>query len=269
VIVKGDTLLAIALKYGINLEDLLAANPEVDPHFLTIGKTLVIPLKGEDPASLLTPTPVRVSWEEPYCYPDASSGLWCFLFVQNDQSYALENLSGWISLISPDGRELAGQAVYPMLNLLPSGHAMPLVAFFPGPVPVGSIPRGDLLTALRVRDRAARYIPVEIETGDLTIEEDELQAHVSGQLSLPIGSPPAKVVWLLAVAYNAEGRVVGIRKWEANSACLGMQATAIAATTTPAQMTLTPVTGCLSFVVDIFSLGPPIDHIDILTEARP
>ncbi len=40
----GDTLAAIALQYGVELDDLLAANPLVDPDQITIGQTIYIPL---------------------------------------------------------------------------------------------------------------------------------------------------------------------------------------------------------------------------------
>jgi LysM repeat protein len=40
---EGETLLGIAIKFGVSLEALQAANPSVEPRFLTIGTVLIIP----------------------------------------------------------------------------------------------------------------------------------------------------------------------------------------------------------------------------------
>jgi LysM repeat protein len=40
---EGDTLGAIALDYGVRLEDLMSANGIVDPNVLHVGQTLIIP----------------------------------------------------------------------------------------------------------------------------------------------------------------------------------------------------------------------------------
>ncbi|MDR1570463.1 MAG: LysM peptidoglycan-binding domain-containing protein [Oscillospiraceae bacterium] len=49
-IVKGDTLSAIALKYGISLEELMKANPSAKPDKLEIGSFLCVPKKKTPPA---------------------------------------------------------------------------------------------------------------------------------------------------------------------------------------------------------------------------
>jgi murein DD-endopeptidase MepM/ murein hydrolase activator NlpD len=43
VVQSGDTYYTIAIKFGITIADLQAANPDVDPNFLTIGQEIVIP----------------------------------------------------------------------------------------------------------------------------------------------------------------------------------------------------------------------------------
>lgn len=43
-VVKGDTLWAIAKRYGLTLEDLLMANPTIkNPNLITVGQKVVIP----------------------------------------------------------------------------------------------------------------------------------------------------------------------------------------------------------------------------------
>ncbi len=46
VVQEGDTLSAIARKFGVSVEDLQAANPNVNPDLLRIGTEIVIPTGG-------------------------------------------------------------------------------------------------------------------------------------------------------------------------------------------------------------------------------
>lgn len=43
-IVEGDTLLGIALRYGVTVEDIQAANPEVNPNLLVVGTQVIVPI---------------------------------------------------------------------------------------------------------------------------------------------------------------------------------------------------------------------------------
>src|SRR4030042_4298576 len=64
--VKGeDTMLGIAYQFGISLQNLQAANPEVDPHFMGEGLKLIIPINQEIPETLPTPTPLPVQANQP------------------------------------------------------------------------------------------------------------------------------------------------------------------------------------------------------------
>ena len=62
VVVSGDTLLGIAIRYGVSLDELLVMNPGIDPRILSIGQEIIIPSPGDESAGalLLTPTPVPI-----------------------------------------------------------------------------------------------------------------------------------------------------------------------------------------------------------------
>ncbi len=243
VIAKGDTMGSIALKYGVGLQDLLAANPKIDPHFMTIGQTVNIPIKvnGLDPGALPTLTPVPVQQAMPDCYSTSDGGAWCFYRVKNDQAQALENLSAWIGLFNPSGELLFSQTALAPLNLLSPGMSLPLAAYFPPPVPGGFTVRAELLTAIPVAKGDPRYLQARVELDETIVSQDGKQATVKGSVVQPAGKPPAKVVWLAVVAYDVDGDVVGMRRWE-----LDRQ----------------------SFEATVFSLGPAIDRVDVLIEAR-
>jgi LysM repeat protein len=258
-IAKGDTLLGIAIKYGLKLEDLQAANPEVDANLLVIGQALIIPLAGvTTPTPIATPTPAPAALSAPHCYPAADGGLWCLLLARNEGPLALENLSAWVGLFSVSGEAQASQVAVSPLNLLPAGQAAPLAAYFSAPAPAEATPRAGLLTALTVPVSDTRYLTATLQIDALEIDASGLQATVEGQVKLPAGGPPAAVVWVAAVAYDAQEQPVGIRKWEAHAPCPA-----------PVEGSPMPPCGPVPFNLTVYSLGPAIARIEVLIEARP
>lgn len=53
---SGDTLLAIAIRFDVSVDDIMAANGLTDPGRLQIGQELVIPVGGQAVAAAATPT---------------------------------------------------------------------------------------------------------------------------------------------------------------------------------------------------------------------
>jgi hypothetical protein len=268
---KGDTLLAIAIRYGVSLQDLMAANPDVNPRILSIGTELIIPLEqsGATPEAVPTATPVPVGLKPPRCYPTAAGGLWCFAAMENERSQALENLSGWISLATPGGEIITGTLAIPPLDLLPAGQRLPLAAYFPAPLPEGVSASAQLLTASPVSPDSGRYLPVQVEISQTTLEANGLMATVSGRIDYPLNAageitgtstltmtvppanelPTAGTVWAVVVAYGVEGDIVGMRKWEAQKPL--------------------PAGKHREFEITVYSSGPQIARTEVLAEARP
>lgn len=279
-IAKDDTMLGIALRYGVTLEELQAANPDVDPGFLVIGNTLVIPIEGQSSGEIPIPTPLPVPWSAPKCYQSGEGGLWCYIIVTNDQPAALENLAAWVSLYDSQANLLGGQAAVAPLNRLPSGASMPLVAYFPPPLEDELIPQGQLLSVLTVENESTRYIDAAAKVDTVEIAETGSQAEVKGQIMIPQGDIPS-VVWLVLVAYDIQGDVVGMRKFDLGAVC-GIPPTPLASftpqptpgtgtptfTPTPSA-TASPKVVCAHFEYAVYSLGPAIQRVEVLLEARP
>ena len=53
VIQEGEFVITIASRYGIDTDDIIAANPGLDPRFISVGDVLIIPISG----ALFEPTP--------------------------------------------------------------------------------------------------------------------------------------------------------------------------------------------------------------------
>jgi murein DD-endopeptidase MepM/ murein hydrolase activator NlpD len=247
-IVEGDTMLAIALRHGIDLEDLQAANPEVNPRLLSVGAVLVIPLGDSIPVVPMTATPLPVPIESPDCYviPD---GIWCFMSVVNDRARPLENLSARIVLYKQTGEIVGDRIGIAALNLLPVDETIPLVVFFPGSYTAEITPAASLITAQTIPKNDDRYLNPWIEVDQADISDDGMQVEVIGTYGIPKKSSPGSLVWIVATAYDASGRVAGVRKIEL----------------------VDPIEPGESreYSLVVYSLGPQITEVRALIEARP
>lgn len=68
-------------------------------------------------------------------------------------------------------------------------------------------------------------------------------------MSLSADQADADYVWISATAFDEDGRIVAVRRWENSLALVSG--------------------GQLDFSITLYSMGGPIDHVDLLTEAQP
>lgn len=249
-VVAGDTLSAIAARFNVTLKDLLDANPGVGTQVLQVGQVLTIPLGSPALAGQPTPTPVPLTTGAPVCYPTADGGLWCLAAVTNTYGDRIENLTARMDLLDGEDRTLASAPAMFPLDLLPPAGSLAFLAFFPpGQVPATAFhPRLALLTATRLLPTDARYLDVEILNLLVEMPAGGLTARVSGRLRLT-GKLDAGQVWVAAIAYDVTGRPVGVRRWES---ARGLEAGE-----------------SLEFAFDLYSLGPAIERVEVVAQARP
>jgi len=251
-IVQGDTLSGIAQQFGVSLGDLLAANPGVSATNLMIGSTLTIPTVPIS-TPLAGPTPVPLPFTHVDCWPSTDGGKWCFAALTNTTGETLENLIAQITLVDGTGKMAATQTAMAMLDILPPGKSTALAAFFPAPLPVEVTPQAQLFSAVRILADDARYAPVTVDNLLVNVDWNGRTVQVSGEVAPKTGETtpeiPAGQLWLAATAYDASGRVVGVRRWESDAAM--------------------PAGGTLPFGFQVSSMGPPIDRVELSVEARP
>jgi LysM repeat protein len=250
--VEGDTLNGIAQKFGVSLNDLLAANQDVTGSTLSIGTVLTIPTTPIS-TPIVGPTPVPLPFTRVDCWPSGDGGLWCFAALTNSTADTLENLIAQITLLDANGEVAATQTAMAMLDILPPGKSTALATLFPAPIPAGVIPQAQLASAVRILPIDSRYAPVVLENILVNVDWSGMTAEVSGLVAPKTGETvpeiPAGRVWVAATAYDEAGRVVGIRRWESDSAL--------------------PAGATLPFDFQISSTGPAIDRVELLVEARP
>ncbi len=265
VVKKGEDLGGIAWQYRVSVEDLLAANPTVQPNMMSIGTKLIIPPSktqmppGTDGVGQIagatppTPTPRPVAAGKLNCTPVGDGGVWCFLPVKNDGSTTLEGLSAVFHIADRQAQAIVSQSAFPPLDTLPPGVTLPLAAYFP-PDQIVRLTQpyqysGEILTVLSSADDG-RYIPVRVENQQVTLAENGLSASISADVVL-ISTGKAGRVWVAAVAYDAQGNVTGVRRWEKTDARALEYGQALAIT------------------MSVYSVSARIDKVDLVAEARP
>ena len=244
---SGDTMSGIAEKFGVKLDDLLAANPEVSSNAMSVGTTLKIPSDPANPSGEPTPIPASFMVQQIECYPTADSGMWCFILAHNDFPDFIENVSAQVSLVDANGGVLASQTALLPLNILPPNISLPLAVYFPN-VPADAKPLVQILTAIKLLPNDERYLPATVNNTLVQVNADGHSAQVTGQVLLH-GAKAASQVWVMGTAYDEAGRVIGVRRWESNA---GM-----------------PAGGSLPFEFMLSSIRGKIARVEFAVEARP
>jgi LysM repeat protein len=251
IIKEGEDMFGLAYRYGVGLDVLMTANPSVNPRAMTVGGVLIIPAGNKPTATAVnpSPTPLSVQVGQPFCFRGLDAGLTCLVPVSNDTGEAVENLSGRVRLLVQPSGEMIELPAFPVLNLLPSGSSQPLVAYLAAPAPEEFQAGAELLTALPLAGGDARYLPAGLEGVKVQIAPDGLSAQVGGSVTLEGSAGEAKTMWVAGVAYDAAGRMIGVRRWE-NSEPLGAG-------------------GAMDWTLSVYSLQGAITRVEVFVEARP
>lgn len=250
---EGDDMYGIAFYYGLSPQAIMTANPTVNPRMMGPGTTLLIPITpipgATSTATLaLTPTatPPYAALHEPDCYPDAAGGLWCFILLENDQESALENVSA--EVVIEVGEETRIEVANMPLNLLPAGASLPLIVYFEGPIGEDFTVSAEVDFLLPVMPGDQRYLSVELPNQSVDINDEGMRADISGIAALPGEGGDARYLWINATAFDAEGRVVAVRRWESfeENLSAGYQ---------------------VPFELSLYSMGGEIDRVELIAEA--
>lgn len=246
---QGDTISSIALKFGVSMDDIVAANPEISPNAMSVGEIINIPGNLRNPSGEATPTPASFTIQQIECYPTADQAMWCFVLAHNDSPDFLENVSAQVSLVDASGATPVSQRALLPLNILPPNTSLPMTVFFPPPVSASARPQVKVLTAIRLLPGDERYLPATVNNTLVQVNADGLSAYVTGEVLLPEDSPAASQVWVTGTAYDGSGQVIGVRRWEWDD---GLTAG-----------------GDLPFEFLVSSLDGEIERVEFAVEARP
>lgn len=259
---KGEDMGGIAYTYRISLEALMAANPDVMPNLMSIGTVLIIPpSKTAQPDTgtqsgdqMPTPTAIPLDVGSLVCNRVDDGGVWCFLPVHNNQEIILEGMTAIIRLSGAQPEPVLSQPAFSLIDTLPAGAVLPLTTYFPPEQVAGLTPpysfSAEIQSTLPSADDG-RYLPVRLEQQKVVISENGLAAAVTTLANLESSGGSAGRLWIAAVAYDAQGNVVGIRRWE-NTAGQPLKGGH-------------PMTVSFS----VYSTAGAIERVELFAEARP
>lgn len=210
IVQAGDNLLGIARQYGVTVEALQEANAITDPRLLQIGQELVIP-REEELADQSTPTPTPLPFQiaNAGVYETPVGSLWCLGEVINHTGTDLEQVQVAVFLYDAEGKIAATSSTFTEFNIIPDGSKMPFALLFTDPPSGFSHYQVTALSGVPVAHWGNQYL-------DLAIESDHGEA--SGQVYLVAGRVrntgqyEAEQIRIVVTGYDAEGRVVGIRR---------------------------------------------------------
>ena len=249
----NDTLFEIAANFGLTTDQIKAANPSVNPYLLDKGMVIIIPEAGSTPAATqglpaATPYPLTVS--DAQCSPSLTGGLYCFGEVGNDQPLTADAISAEFRLTDPVSGEVLTQKALVPLNRVGTGNRLPLFAYFAPPVFSNAQVNLQLLSAASIEAASAvQSANVTIESPDIQISANGLSAVVNAQAVLDAAEGVSASIWVAAAAYDAQGRIVGIRRYQSSEAL--------------------SAGGAMPFTVNIYSIGGKIEKVELFGEANP
>jgi len=124
----GDTLLGIALDLEIPVEQLRAANPDVNPLALQVGQSIIVPQPGALAAAVSTPLPLQLA--PPVCHYLITGSRLCLGKVTNPLSEPVAHVRLRIRLTAADGEVLAETTTGVEQTIIPPGQSAPYSVVF-------------------------------------------------------------------------------------------------------------------------------------------
>jgi LysM repeat protein len=212
---SGDTFSSIAVRNGITIDALRAANPKVQELYLSIGQELVIPAPDGTPLPALpTPTPVSVDVGPTRCFAQRTGGQWCLALVSNPGPEAVGGIRVQFLLYdSPTAEPVASQETLLAPESLSAGERAPAAVFFPADTPPGAIVRAEVTGAVPAADEDPA-VPLTILSQESNVLEGGLEIVFDIRIA-STASADARRIEAVATLLDSDGQPVGLRRLEA------------------------------------------------------
>ncbi|HOU14009.1 MAG TPA: FxLYD domain-containing protein [Anaerolineae bacterium] len=221
VVEQGNTLLGIALEYGVTVDALVQVNGLDPSQYLHIGQVLIIPLGEEEELTdmgivvpvgnmiLATPTPLPLDISGVALYQTPVGGVWCMGEVVNTTGSPVTNLQVQAALVAHDGTPLALSVALAAADYLaPSGRA-PFAVLFKSPPSGYTDVRVSLLRGETVSAITADFTPLDVVHPVGAVSGP--QYRVTGQLVNNTGISVSRIS-VVVTLYDREGKVIGYRQ---------------------------------------------------------
>jgi hypothetical protein len=247
---SDETISSLALTYGLEVNEILAINPEITPNALSVGIEILIPYSNttaedaKENVSVIS-APLALALSQPDCTQTAEGGLWCLAQVSNPLAQSATGITVTFTLKDDAGETVSEQTVPSLLNLLAPNESLPVAAYFTPETPSDYSVSAVLKTALPVDETDPGYAPLEIKVN--SIDTAGQSAHVSAVIPLQAADSGISNIWVALIAYDEGGQVVGVRRLEFTPVTEGEEGQAIK--------------------VYVYSNGHDIQQVDVRAEA--
>ena len=206
----NETISSIAQQYGISIDAILAANPEISPNAMIVGDQVLIPAaaaSGNGVADALLSGVIQLG--QPYCSL-SSGGLWCSVMVENTADFDLEDAVITFTFIDGEGKAIAEKNVLTVVRTLKSYITAPAFLL------LADVPTGyqQVDVSLFSVEQAAQAVGEET----VTVEEREVQyeplrAVITGRMIVQVDSGSDRAdLTIAAAAIDDAGHAVGVRR---------------------------------------------------------
>lgn len=211
-IAGGESLLAIATRYGVSVAALQDANGILDPRLLQVGQQLIIPGRDNDEvndaSTTPTPTPLPIQVENLHFSETAIGGLWVLGEVYNNSGVALEQVRVGITLNDEQQNEIAQAQTLVALDLVDTEERAPFAILF-GESP-GQFDRYQVAAISAVPAFVGSYYR-DLLVENLTITGERYASYTVTGTVRNTGPEEAVSVQVVLTAYDPMDRVVAMR----------------------------------------------------------
>lgn len=216
IVQPGDTLLSIALQYGVTLDALQQINGVLRPDTLQIGERIIIPIglpgasTAGGTAEFLLPTlaPAGMVMTNTARYQTPVGGLWVLGEVYNPTGEPLENVRVRAGLMDGAGREIGSDFTFTALDFVPANGRSPFGILFADPPQNVAGFQALIVRADPSYHNASRYAQLQVTASHLT--QTGGVYHVTGTV-VNSGATNADGAMVAVTVYDAAHRVSGYR----------------------------------------------------------
>jgi LysM repeat protein len=216
IVQPGDTLLGIALQYGVTLDALQQINGVLRPETLQIGQQIIIPIGelsasatgGEGRFLLPTPAPAAVVITNTARYLTPVGSLWVLGEVYNPTGEPIENVQVRVGLMDEGGREIASDLTFTVLDFVPATGRSPFGILFTEPPQGVAGFQAIIVRAEPSYNNANRYAQLQVSAAQ--IERAGAAYRVTGTATNS-GASNALDALIAVTIYDADHRVTGYR----------------------------------------------------------
>lgn len=212
----GDTLLQIALRYGIDPALLQAVNGGMEPRSLQIGQQLTIPHPSFDAQGmpvLPTSTPLALTITPPNCYATPTDHILCLGQVTNPLPQAIERVTILVRLLRQDGSLLIESEAGIEQNMIPPGGSAPYRLLLKADWRAYAGAAVLLRTADSAPEAAARAVSLDIQQHERRMADGRYAISAVLHNS---DSQPAQLYRVIVTLNDAQGQITGYRVLQLN-----------------------------------------------------